>query len=297
MAIARNFPVQIISVDSAQVYRGMNIGTAKPDPELLREYPHRLIDIRDPWESYSAGDFVADALTAMRDITAAGSIPLLAGGTMLYFRALQRGLAALPAADPALRARLDARAVRDGWPALHMELRALDPETADRLEPGDSQRIQRALEVCLLTGSTLSALQAATRPPAAVEYLNIGLLPADRAALHARIEARFDVMLAEGFVAEVRALQSLEEMSASMPAMRSVGYRQIWQHVAGECDLESARAAAVAATRGLAKRQLTWLRKWPNLHAADSLAAQAEQEICQIIHSWLEVGASADISR
>jgi tRNA dimethylallyltransferase len=275
----------------------MNIGTAKPDPDLLREFPHRLIDIRDPWERYSAGDFVPDALAAIREITAAGSIPLLVGGTMLYFRALQRGLADLPAADAKLRAQLDARAAREGWPALHAELRELDPVAAARLQPSDSQRIQRALEVCLLTGSTLSALQQSTRPPATVDYLNVGLLPADRSVLHERIRVRFEAMLAAGFVAEVRALQALPEMTASVPAMRSVGYRQIWPHAAGEADLASAAAAALAATRGLAKRQLTWLRKWPELHAIDSLSAQAEQETCQIIHSWLEVGASPDISR
>jgi len=297
IALAKALPLEIVSVDSAQVYRGMDIGTAKPSPAILAETPHRLIDIRDPWEPYSAGAFCEDAASAMREIAAAGRIPLLVGGTMLYFQALQRGMARLPPADPDLRRDLDMRAARDGWPALHAELQALDPETAARLKPGDSQRIQRALEVCLLTGLSMTELHKATQPPIAAEYLNIGIVPQDRQALRARIDDRLAQMLKQGFVEEVRALRQLPQMSASVPSMRAVGYRQIWAHAAGEAGLAEAAQKAAAATRQLAKRQMTWLRSWPELAVFDGLGGTAEVPMHKLITAWLAGGASAHISR
>jgi tRNA dimethylallyltransferase len=289
-------PFEIINVDSAQVYRGMDIGTAKPSPAVLKDTPHRLIDIRDPWETYSAGAFCADASNAIREIISGGRIPLLVGGTMLYFQALQRGIAQLPAADPALRAELDERAARKGWPALHAELQALDPVAAARLKPTDAQRIQRALEVCLLTGMTITELHRATTPPLKVDYLNIAIMPANRQILHRRIEDRLTLMLEAGFVAEVRALSQLANMSATVPAMRAVGYRQMWAHVAGELSLAEAARQAAAATRQLAKRQITWLRSWPELVTFDSLDENLEDQFDNLINAWLAEGASADIS-
>jgi len=288
---------ELISVDSAQVYRHMNIGTAKPSADVLREFPHRLINIRDPWESYSAGNFCRDVTAAMHDISAQNKVPLLVGGTMLYFQALQQGLAELPAADPDLRARLDAAAERDGWPSLHRQLAELDPVTAERLKPTDSQRIQRALEVCLLSGKALSELQKNTRPPIQASYLNVGLLPSDRAQLHARIEARLTAMLTEGFMDELQMLSELPGMSAATPAMRAVGYRQLWPCLNVEADAAQALEKAVTATRRLAKRQLTWLRSWPDLQVVDCLSDNAASEVGEIVKTWLDVGATAGISR
>jgi len=295
--LSRRYPFEIVSVDSAQVYRGMNIGTAKPSDDLLQRFPHRLLDLRDPWESYSAGAFVEDAIKVMHEITEAGRIPLLAGGTMLYFQALQRGLAELPQADAGLRRQLDERAAREGWPALHSQLAELDPVAAARLQPADAQRIQRALEVCLRTGQTLTELQQVTEPKVQADYLNIGLIPADRQQLHESIRVRFEQMMAAGFLGEVDALLERPEMSASAPAMRSVGYRQLGMHLTGELSLEEAVEQAVVATRRLAKRQLTWLRGWPDLHAVDSISAGCGAEIDKIVATWLEGGASLPISR
>jgi len=289
--LTKRYPFDLVSVDSAQVYRRMNIGTAKPAPEVLEAYPHRLIDIREPWESYSAGDFCRDAVVAMREITAAGRIPLLVGGTMLYFQALQRGIAPMPAADPELRARLDKRAAAEGWPALHAELRSIDPVTADRLKPTDAQRIQRALEVCLLAGEPMSELHQATQPPVQAEYLNIALLPADRDRLHRNIAARFTAMIEGGFLAELKALSELPGMSAASPAMRAVGYRQLWPHINGASSLDDATEQAVVATRRLAKRQLTWLRSWPELHALDSFAEDVGAQMDEIVYSWFSSDA------
>jgi tRNA dimethylallyltransferase len=286
--LSREFPFELISVDSVQVYRGMDIGSAKPAPEILKAHPHRLIDIRDPWEAYSAGEFCRDVVVAMQEITAAGRMPLLTGGTMLYFQALQRGLADLPDADSDLRARLDERAVTEGWPALHAELRLLDPVTADRIRPNDAQRIQRALEVCLSTGEPMSELMSTTAPPIAAEYLNIGLLPSERQVLHERIAARLELMLSNGLVDEVQNLLAQPEMSPERPAMRAVGYRQIGLHLAGELTLEEAQAKAVIATRRLAKRQLTWLRSWPDLQVVDCLSAERLGTLRKIVHSWLK---------
>ncbi len=260
--LLKRFDATIVSVDSAMVYRGMDIGTAKPDAATLAVAPHRLIDIREPEDGYSAGEFAADARQEIDAIHAAGRVPLLAGGTLLYFRALLDGLAELPPRQPAVRAALDAEAVEIGWPALHRRLARHDPETAARIASTDRQRIQRALEVLEVSGEPLSALQktrrAATVPPLAV--LRIALLPAARQMLYGRIERRLADMLDAGFVDEVRTLMARPALARESPAMRAVGYRQLWAHLAGETDLPGAAAAAVVATRRLAKRQLTWLR-------------------------------------
>jgi tRNA dimethylallyltransferase len=264
LALRELLPVDIISVDSAQVYRGMDIGTAKPDAETLARAPHRLIDIRDPAEAYSAAAFVADAHREMDAIRATGRIPLLVGGTMLYFQALTAGIAELPAADPAVRAELDAAAARYGWPHLHAELARVDPETAARLHPNHSQRIQRALEIYRTTGQRPSRLLPRRARPVAADYELefVALIPGDRALLHHRIERRFAAMVEAGLVDEVRALRTRGDLHPGLPALRAAGYRQVWAHLAGECDAQTMIAGACAATRQLAKRQLTWLRGW-----------------------------------
>ncbi len=261
VALVRHLPCEIISVDSAMVYRGMDIGTAKPDAETLAAAPHSLIDICDPREAYSAARFRQDALREMARITAAGRIPLLVGGTMLYFRALERGLSPLPAADARVRARLEAEAARHGWARLHERLRAIDPRAAARIHPNDPQRIQRALEVYEVCGRTLSDLTAAGSA-ASMPYrlIKIGLLFSDRDELHRRIAVRFDDMLQQGFLEEVEALYRRGDLHPALPAMRAVGYRQMWSHLAGETDYQAARQRAIVATRQLAKRQMTWLR-------------------------------------
>lgn len=259
-ALAGRFPLGLVSVDSALVYRGLDIGAAKPGADVLACFPHRLIDLRDPREPYSAADFRRDALAAMAEIHAAGQVPLLVGGTGLYFRALERGLSALPAADANLRARLAEEAAREGWPALHARLARLDPETARRIRPSDPQRIQRALEVIELSGQPLSVQQGKMAPRLAWRILKLALVPTDRARLHAHIARRFDAILARGFLVEARRLRALPGWSPELPAARAVGYRQAWAHLAGETDLATFRAQAIAATRQLARRQLTWLR-------------------------------------
>jgi len=263
LALADRFPVEIVSVDSAQVYRGMDVGTAKPDAATRARVAHHLVDILDPTEAYSAAHFRTDALAAMTAIRARGRVPLLVGGTMLYFKALADGLSALPPADAALRARLDARAGEIGWPAMHADLARIDPAIAARLAPGDAQRIQRALEVFELTGTPLSQLQGARETGAAAgPTVPIALLPPDRARLHAAIARRFDAMLAAGLVAELRALRLRFALSADLPSMRCVGYRQAWDFLDGGIDAAAMRAKGIAATRQLAKRQFTWLRAW-----------------------------------
>lgn len=261
LEIARRFPVGIISVDSAMVYRGLDIGTGKPSATVLAAIPHRLVDIRDPLERYSAGDFVRDARAAVREISARGLVPLLVGGTLLYFRSLFGGLAEMPGADPAIRAALDARGQRDGWPALHAELARVDPEAAARIRPGDRQRIQRALEVHALTGQPLSVLQKRGAGADGIRFTRIAVVPPDRAILHRRIEERLRAMLDAGFIDEVAALRRLPGMTADTPSMRAVGYRQIWQHLDGAYGRDEAELRVLAATRQLAKRQLTWLRR------------------------------------
>lgn len=264
-AIAQALPCEIISVDSAQIYRHMDIGTAKPDKELLARAPHHLIDIIEPHESYSAARFRDDALALMREISEErGKIPLLAGGTMLYFKALFEGLDALPGADAAVRKAIEAEAAAAGWPALHAQLARVDPATAARLAPNDQQRIQRALEVCRLTGEPLSRLQAqGARSAGWRPDLFLSLEPHDRAWLHERIARRFDAMLAGGFLDEVRALRARGDLHPGLPSMRSVGYRQAWETLDGAYPPESLRERGIAATRQLAKRQLTWLRAMP----------------------------------
>lgn len=273
-------PFEIISVDSGMVYRDMNIGTAKPDAQTLARAPHRLIDIRDPAESYSAAQFRADALREMTEITAAGRIPLLVGGTMLYFKVLLEGLANMPDADAELRAQLDAEAVLKGWPAMHARLAEVDPVTAARLKPNDSQRLQRALEVYELTGKPLSQWHAEQAPPEELPYRlsQIAVAPPDRAVLHERIERRFDEMLAQGLVDEVASLKARPGLHADLPSMRAVGYAQIWAYLDGEYDAEEMRLRGIYATRQLAKRQHTWLRRFQAAEwhdgARDGLADQ-----------------------
>ncbi|MCD6060818.1 MAG: tRNA delta(2)-isopentenylpyrophosphate transferase, partial [Moraxellaceae bacterium] len=255
-------PFDIISVDSGMVYRRMDIGTAKPDAATLQRAPHRLIDIRDPQQAYSAAEFRADALREMAAITAAGRIPLLVGGTMLYYKVLLEGLATLPEADAELRARLEAEAATQGWPALHARLATVDPVTAARLKPNDSQRLQRALEVYELTGKPLSQWHAEQAPPEPLPYrlVQVALMPPDRAELHDRIERRFDEMLEQGLVGEVEALRARPELHAGLPSMRAVGYAQVWAYLEGEYDRAEMRLRGIYATRQLAKRQYTWLR-------------------------------------
>jgi len=264
ISVAETAPVEIVSVDSALVYRGLDIGTAKPARELRARVPHHLIDICEPVESYSAGRFVADALRCIEAIHLRGRVPLLVGGTMLYLRALLRGLAPLPAATPALRAELDARAARAGWPALHAELVRLDPMAAARIAPTDSQRIQRALEVCYSAGEPITELQRRTVSP--LEGWPVRqwfLAPRERGALHERIARRFTAMMSAGFLDEVARLRARGDLTARHPSMRAVGYRQLWAHLDGAFGLEEAVERAVAATRQLAKRQLTWMRAEP----------------------------------
>ncbi|QKI76597.1 tRNA (adenosine(37)-N6)-dimethylallyltransferase MiaA [Achromobacter xylosoxidans] len=278
LALAERWPLEIVNVDSATIYRGMDIGTAKPSPAEQAQVPQHLLDIRDPAQSYSAAEFRADALRLIDAIRARGRIPLLAGGTMMYYKALRDGLDDLPQADPALRAELEARAARDGWPALHAELARLDPVTAARLAPNDSQRIQRALEICQLSGQPMSALLGRQRAAAGDDdnrYLTISLEPSERAALHARIEQRFDAMLANGLLEEVRGLHARADLHPGLPSVRCVGYRQMWAHLDGEISLEEAREQGIAATRQLAKRQITWLRAQPERVIVDCLAADA----------------------
>ena len=259
--LAQEYPIDIISVDSSMVYRGLDIGTAKPTAEELALAPHRLIDIRDPAQPYSAADFRIDALKEMAEITSRGRIPLLVGGTMLYFKVLKEGLANLPEANDVVRAEILLEAQTHGWPYIHQKLATIDPVTAARLTPNDSQRLQRALEVYYLTGTPLSVLhQAQEIQTLPYRLLEIALLPKERSVLHERIEKRFDLMLANGFVDEVRALKAREDLHLELPAIRSVGYRQVWEYLDGVYDAKEMRYRGIVATRQLAKRQHTWLR-------------------------------------
>lgn len=282
LRLAEEIPLEIVSIDSAQVYRGMDIGTAKPSREERARVPHHLIDLRDPAEPYSAADFVRDATAAIAAIRARGKLALVVGGTMLYAKALREGLSALPSADREVRARIEARARAIGWPALHAELARVDATTAARLAPNDSQRIQRALEVFELTGVPMSQLLAATeRPPLALR--TIALVPTDRAELHQRIERRFDAMLAAGFLDEVRALMARGDLNPDFPALRAVGYRQAWEHLARGTPRAEFRAAAIAATRRLAKRQLTWLRSMRNATVLDPFAPDSSARLHSLL--------------
>jgi tRNA dimethylallyltransferase len=289
--LADELPVEIVSVDSALVYRGLDIGTAKPNAALRARIPHHLIDIRDPAEVYSAGEFVADCVQLIGEIRGRGRIPVLVGGTMLYLRALIDGIADLPRGSPDLRRAIDARAAEEGWPALHAELARLDPRAAARIHPHDAQRIQRALEVCQVAGVPLSQLQRETRSPLASRLPRWALAPTDRRVLHERLAQRFARMMEEGFLAEVERLHSRPDLTARHPAIRAVGYRQLWAHLDGAYGLEEARSRAVAATRQLAKRQLTWLRsdqavRWIDPHAADAFEAWKCELRRELVRSW-----------
>ena len=275
LRLAERHNLEIVSVDSAMVYRGMDIGTGKPAPEVLRRHPHHLVDILDPLQAYSAGQFVRDARQAIDAIRARGKLPLLVGGTMLYFRALRRGLADMPAADPEVRAAIDAEAALRGWPAMHAELAALDPTSARRIQPNDAQRIQRALEVHRLTGKTLTELHAAQPTNADLTFAAYAWVPSDRERLYAAIEQRFRAMMDAGLLAEVRKLYARGDLHGDLPAIRSVGYRQLWEHLSGRDTLDSAIQRAIFATRHLARRQLIWLRSEPDIQWLDALESSA----------------------
>lgn len=283
LELARVLPCDLISVDSALVYRGMDIGTAKPERDVLDAFPHALIDIRDPAESYSAAEFRTDALAAMAESAARGRIPLLVGGTMLYYKALLEGLADMPSADPAIRAELEARAAAEGWEALHRELAAVDPQSAARIHPNDPQRLTRALEVYRLSGMSMTEhrlRQAAGNPDMGTSgagqlpytVVQLAIAPAQRQVLHDRIAQRFRVMLEQGFVEEVQALRRRSDLHAGLPSIRAVGYRQVWEYLDGELSRDEMIERGIIATRQLAKRQFTWLRGWENVHWLDSLA-------------------------
>jgi tRNA dimethylallyltransferase len=282
LQLADQFPVEIVSVDSAMVYRGLDIGTGKPSAEILERYPHYLVDILDPSQSYSAGQFVRDARAAIDSIHSRGKLPLLVGGTMLYFRALRRGLADLPEADVSVRAAIDADAASRGWPALHHDLQHIDPIAAARIQPNDGQRIQRAIEVFRITDKTLTELHAATAiPDPSLDFHAYAWVPADRERLYESIVRRFQSMMEAGFLDEVSRLHHREDLHARLPAIRSVGYRQLWEHLDGRVTLDEAMSNAILATRHLARRQLVWLR--------------AEREICWI--DALESTARAQMER
>jgi tRNA dimethylallyltransferase len=290
LAFAARHPVEIISVDSALVYREMDIGTAKPNAEERAVAPHHLIDIIDPASSYSAAQFRADTMRLAGEIIARGRVPLLVGGTMLYYKALTQGLNDLPSADASVRASLDEEAARNGWPALHARLASVDPVTAARLAPNDSQRIQRALEVFMLSGKAMSALLAAPRVTSEDEpyrFVPIALEPSDRAVLHARIEARFDAMLAHGFIDEVKRLRARGDLDLSMPSMRCVGYRQAWEYLDGAYGYDEMRDKGVFATRQLCKRQLTWLRAMPERVVIDCCDLDATEKAVAAIEKTI----------
>lgn len=286
LAIAQELPCEIISVDSALIYRGMDIGTAKPSADEQAAVPHHLIDIRDPSESYSVMQFCEDALGLIQAIHARGKLPLLVGGTMLYFKGLRDGLDELPQADPALRAQLDIEATRHGMPAMHAHLAELDPITAARLKPNDSQRIQRALEIIALTGKPMSALLNRTPPPPLpFELISFALEPSDRSVLHDRIAHRFDQMLKSdpGLLDEVRALKSRADLHPGLPSMRCVGYRQAWEYLDGKISAQELREKGIAATRQLAKRQLTWLRGMEDRVVVDCLAERPVERLMEVL--------------
>ncbi|WEN13632.1 tRNA (adenosine(37)-N6)-dimethylallyltransferase MiaA [Rhodanobacter sp. AS-Z3] len=294
--LSERFPLDLISVDSALVYRGMDIGTAKPDTATLARYPHALVDIRDPAQPYSAADFCADAVPVMERISAQGRVPLLVGGTGLYFRALQQGLSDLPEADPATRARLGAEALQSGWPAMHARLAQVDPVAARRIDSNDTQRLQRALEVFELTGRPLSELQGAGRSaPFPWRVLKLALLPADRHQLHARIAGRFDLMLADGFLDEVGVLRKRGDLNADLPAIRAVGYRQAWEHLDGHTSATEFRDRAIFATRQLAKRQITWLRSDHGARLFEPDQAGLLTQACSAVELFVRESGAASV--
>lgn len=282
--LRQTLPVELISVDSALVYKGMDIGTAKPDAHELSQAPHRLLDIIDPAQAYSAADFRRDALKEMAEIVAAGRIPLLVGGTMLYFKALLEGLSPLPSADPTVRAEIERQAAELGWDALHRKLQEIDPVAAQRIHPNDPQRLSRALEVFFISGKTLTELTQTSGEALPYQVHQFAIAPASRELLHQRIEQRFHQMLASGFEAEVRALFARGDLHTDMPSVRCVGYRQMWSYLAGEISYDEMVYRGICATRQLAKRQMTWLRGWEGVHWLDSEAPeQAYSDVLQVI--------------
>lgn len=286
-ALADQFPLGLVSVDSALVYRGLEIGTAKPGVETLQHYPHALVDIRDPVETYSAADFRVDALAAMQDLSDAGKIPILVGGTGLYFRALERGLSDLPPSKPAIRAAISAEAEAIGWPEMHARLAERDPVAAMRIRASDPQRVQRALEVIEMTGKPLSDQQGQRRPRPPWRFLKLALMVDDRSVLHERIAQRFDAMLEAGFLDEVRSLRQHGHLHADLPAIRAVGYRQAWEYLDGAVDADTFRYRAIAATRQLAKRQITWIRSELDARCFDVGNAARENRIMTVVEEFI----------
>jgi tRNA dimethylallyltransferase len=286
ISLVKQLPCDIISVDSAMVFKGMDIGTAKPSAEELAQAPHRLIDILDPSQPYSAGQFCADATREIRHIQAQGRIPLLVGGTMLYFRALQQGMASLPQADPVIRNKLTQQAEEQGWQALYERLIEIDPDAAKRIDSNDKQRIQRALEIYELTGKSASDAFISTQSQfSPSDFLSIALIPADRQVLHDKIALRFTKMLEQGLVEEVERLYQRGDLNPDMPSIRSVGYRQVWQYLQGDLTLEQAEERAVIATRQLAKRQLTWLRSWQSIHTLNADGLNLDKSIITLLRN------------
>ncbi len=282
--LRKTLPVELISVDSALIYQGMDIGTAKPTSEELAQAPHRLLDMLDPAQAYSAADFRRDALKEMAEITASGRIPLLVGGTMLYFKALLEGLSPLPSANADIRARIEQQAAEQGWDALHRELQEIDPVAARRIHPNDPQRLSRALEVFFISGKTLTELTQTSGDALPYQVHQFAIAPASRELLHQRIEQRFHQMLASGFEAEVRALFARGDLHTDMPSIRCVGYRQMWSYLAGEIPYDDMVYRGICATRQLAKRQMTWLRGWEGVHWLDSENPEkARQEVLQVL--------------
>jgi len=295
LKLVDQFPLELISVDSSLVYHNMDIGSAKPEPHILEKYPHRLINIRYADQPYSASEFRDDALKAMQDIWQAGKTPLLVGGTMMYFKVLMEGIADMPEADSTIRARLVDKALKEGWPAVHDDLKVIDPSAAERIHPNDSQRLQRALEVYELTGKTLSELQSSSvwggNREQDFTMLQMSLMTENRGLLHRRIEQRFKQMLDQGLVDEVKALKAAFPGQQNLPAMRAVGYRQVWQYLDGEFDEKSLMQRGMAATRQLAKRQITWLRSWTDLHSFDIESPDLYETISDQVSTYLSKGS------
>lgn len=281
LALAQRWPIEIINVDSATIYRGMDIGTAKPSRHEQEQVRHHLLDIRDPVETYSAAAFRTDALQRIEEVRARDRIPVLCGGTMLYYKALRDGLNQLPEAEPAIRVQIDAEAHTQGWPAMHMHLAGIDPETAQRLKPNDSQRIQRAIEIYRTSGRTMSSwlAQPSRDPSPGLDFVTLSLEPSDRSALHDRIAQRYHAMIERGLVPEVQSFYERGDLHTGLPSMRCVGYRQIWEYLDGTVSLDEAIEKAIAATRQLAKRQLTWLRAQPERHCIDCLDPNAVAQV------------------
>ena len=290
--LVQKHPFEIINVDSAQVYRGMDIGSGKPDSETLKRVPHRLIDIRDPAESYSAADFRADAMSEIAAVTAAGNVPLLVGGTMLYFKTLRDGLAEMPNADPEVRRKIEELAAESGWDAVHKRLAEVDPESAARIHPNDPQRLQRALEVHMISGKSLTEHHQANTQSVAGQDAELpfelhffAIQPSQRSVLHDRIAQRFHQMIAGGLIEEVQSLYDRGDLHAQLPSIKSVGYRQAWQYLDGELDYDGMVERSIIATRQLAKRQLTWLRSWPDLQQLSESSAESIGNVLKYMDS------------